>query len=198
MNMVMPTDNAYDIPALRLDRQGKVTSPVVAWGTVARGTPVPGGTVVFYVDDYRFGSLAKDPLQLAQVACTNAAELNLSVYEQTPRAEVIWATYRKRYAARLWQDAGMGVLVDLNVPARHRELCMAGVPPGWKAFATRGYAARPDALRDECAFARVWGGPGTTVLVYGGGRATETLCWSIPEAIWVPAHRDEVNAHVQR
>ena len=146
------------------------------------------GTWVFYVDDYRFGRLLSEPLQLTRTGCKAACEPNITLFEQSARAEVIGATYRKRLVARQWQEHGIDIRVDLNVPARHRDLCMLGVPAGWRAFATRGYAARLPELASELEFAQSSGGPGATTLVYGGGRKVEALCRDMPGAVYVPSH----------
>lgn len=183
--MILPTDNAFDVPSLRLDVQGEIVGPVMPWGSVSRGTRMTG-TWVFYVDDARFSALLRQPLQLAATGCTAIVEVNVTLYEQSPRAEVLWATYRKRYAARLWQEHGVRVFVDLNVPARHRELCMLGVPKGWRSFATRGYARRLDDLRDEHEAACSWAGGIPTMLVYGGGAPVEALCRELAGAVYVP------------
>ena len=183
-----PTDNAFDVPALRLDVQAtEICAPVMPWGAVSRGTRMPG-TFVFYVDDYRFSALLRAPLQLNATGCTTAVEPNITLGEQTPRWVVLGATGRKRACARRWQDAGVRVLVDLNVPHRHRELCMLGVPPGWRAFATRGYANRPDDLIAEHDFAISWAGAMPLLLVYGGGAKVEAMCRGLAGAVYVPDH----------
>jgi hypothetical protein len=187
MTTVYPTDNEWGIPTLRLDQQARVVLPVLPWGSRHRRS-VMTGTWVFYVDDYRFGALEKQPDQLMATGCAGAVELNPSVFDQTPRALVLAATYRKREAARRWQDAGIPVLVDLNVPERHLELSLLGVPRGWRAFATRGYAARPEALTREYEAAREVAGGEPSLLVYGGGSSIEALTRTLPGALYVEAH----------
>jgi hypothetical protein len=184
--MILPTDNAFDVPSLRLDRQAEgVHTPVIPWGSLARGTENPG-TWVFYVDDYRFRALLKDPLQLVETGCNSSIEPNITLTEQSARYEVIAAVGRKRRAARIWQDHGVSVLVDLNVPERFMDDCMLGVPAGWRSFATRGYARRPDDLEREYAVAREWSGGEPLLLVYGGGKGIEELCRRLRGAVYVP------------
>jgi hypothetical protein len=185
-----PTDNEWGVPLLRLDMQAKIVTPVLRWGSRSRGA-VMTGTYVFYVEDSRFTALAKRPDQLLPTRCAGAGELNFTLFEQTPAAEVLWATYRKRLVARQWQDAGVPVMVDLNVPDRHRELCLLGVPNGWHSFATRGYAARPEVLRAEWGRARESGGEATTLLVFGGGPKIEAMCRELPGAVYAPSHWEE-------
>lgn len=191
MSDLYPTDNDWGVPTLRLDMQASVVAPVMPWGSRSRGATM-SGTWVFYVDDYRFGAVAKQPLQVLPTACNACCELNFTCYEQTPRAEVLWSTYRKRSVARQWQDAGLPVFVDLNVPERHRELCLLGVPQGWRSFATRGYAQRPEALRSEHRRAFEFAGAGLLMLVYGGGPKIEELCRSLTGAVYAPSHWETV------
>ena len=179
------------MPTLRLDRQAHVELPVVPWGSRDRRALMTG-TWVFYADDYRFSALAKAPLQVLPTRCKALVELNFSCFEQTPRAEVLWATYRKRLVARQWQDAGIPVFVDMNVPERHRELCLLGVPNGWRSFATRGYASRIDSLVREHARAFEIAGNGLLFLVYGGGPKIEERCRSLTGAVYAPSHWETV------
>ncbi|HEU4544380.1 MAG TPA: DUF4417 domain-containing protein [Jiangellaceae bacterium] len=182
-----PSSNEWGIPDLRIDRQAEIVPPVMPWGSRSRGAKMTG-TWVFYVDDYRFGALEKQPLQLVATGCNGAAELNFTIYDQATRAEAIWATYRKRAVARQWQDAGINVLVDLNVPEQLRDLCLLGVPLGWRSFATRSYSARPEALRSEWRAAREFAGDALTMLVFSGGPDTEKLCRELPGTVYVPGH----------
>jgi hypothetical protein len=188
-----PTDNAFDIPVLRLDRQATtIETPVMPWGAVSRGTRM-AGTWVFYVDDSRFTALLRDPLQLLATGCTAAAEPNVTLHETSPRAEVLWALYRKRAAARAWQDAGVRVLVDLNVPRRFHDLALLGVPHGWTAYATRGYHLRLDDLDAELALSRTRSAC-PTLLVYGGGAKVEARCRERAGCIYVPDHMQRLRA----
>lgn len=189
--IVLPSDNQWDVPTLRLDTQAEfVELPVIAWGSRARGA-VMTGTWSFYGDDYRWSAVAKAPVQVVATGCKAAIELNFSVFDQTPRAEILWSVYRKRLVARQWQDAGVRVFVDLNVPAAHRELCLLGVPAGWRAFATRGYARRLDDLQGEWATAYDRAGDALLFLVYGGGPKVEVACRELTGAVYVPSHFDK-------
>lgn len=182
---LLPSDNASGVPSLIGSGACEIPTPVIPWGSVARGTANPG-TWVFYVDDYRFSALLRDPLQLTATGCKAAVEPNTTLFEQTPRYEVLAAVGRKRRAARLWQEAGVLVFVDLNVPERWAEDCLLGVPRGWRAFATRGYANRQADLVREHAIAAYAAGGRPLLLVYGGGREIEGLCRSLPGAAYVP------------
>jgi hypothetical protein len=188
-----PSSNEWDVPALRLDMQPTcVPSPVLPWGSVARSRHMPG-TWSLYVSDARFSALLRHPERLAETGCGAAVEPNISIYDQSPRAEVLWATYRKRLCVRTWQDLGLPTFVDLNVPARHRELCMLGVPRGYRAFASRGYSRCPEDLVEEHAQATAWAGGEPLFLVVGGSPRIEALCRELPGAVFAPDHRRELH-----
>lgn len=182
---IWPSTNEWGIPDLLLSLQGSIEPPVTVWGSIGRGRSM-GGTWVFFTDDSRFAALVRNPLPVPQSRCKHCGELNLSLFDQSSPAEALWATYRKRCVSRAWQDRGLGILVDLNVPARHREVCMLGVPAGWRSFATRGYRERLDELVDELRFSREWGGTSAVTLVYGGGKQVEQVCREHPGAVWIP------------
>lgn len=183
------SDNEWGIPTLDIRMQARVETPVCAWGNRARSA-VMTGTWVFYVDDYRFKALLRQPKRILESKCVAAVEPNISVFDDSTRAEALWATYQKRTCAREWQEAGVRILVDLNVPERHMDLSLLGVPSGWTSYATRGYAQRSDALVREHAVAKAHGGPSATLLVYGGGSQIEQLCRTLPGAVWVPGHSE--------
>jgi hypothetical protein len=60
----------------------------------------------------------------------------------------------------------------------HYELNLLGIPPGWKAFATRGYTERIDATYQEYEQAKRIAGEGVTpvFVVYGGGKDVKAEC----------------------
>ena len=184
---VAPADD-WGVPRLLADRQGEIALPVVTWGSCKRGTYNPG-TWAFYTDDYRFRALLSDPGPLLRSGCVSVVEPNFTLFDQTARAECLWTTYRKRTFSRACQEAGLGILVDLNFPHRAADVCMRGVPVGWSAFATRGYSERLDDLRAELSFARVWSRDRATVLVYGGGRQVQDFCAGQPDVVWVADQR---------
>jgi hypothetical protein len=191
---IFPTDNDWGIPALRLDLQGcPIVPPVCSWGSVARTAHMPG-TWVFYTEDRRFGGVLREPGQLFVTGCNSAAEPNITLYDDTQWAVACHAVYRKRLCARLWQEEGIRVLVDLNVPERHSRLNLAGVPRGWRAYATRGYHARPNDLEREVSLADEWSGGNATVLVVGGGERVREQCLGLPGAVWVQDHMAQFRA----
>ena len=102
-----PTDNEYQIPTLLADRQPvHVELPIAPWG--AEGRYKKGiATYHFYVDDYRFEQLFKNPILLLQSGCRAVVEPNVSIHDQTPVAIALYQIYRKRYLARYLQECGL-------------------------------------------------------------------------------------------
>jgi hypothetical protein len=191
---LLPTDNGFDVPSLRADLQAtEIPSPVLPWGAISRARAMLG-TFHFYTHDVRFSAFLKDPPQILETGCTVAVEPNISIFEQMPRWEVIHGVGRKRTVAAHLQALGVRILVDINVPMRFRDIAMAGVPRGWRAFATRGYAERPDDLREEHDLACEWARGVPLMLVVGGGRGIEELCRTLAGVAWVPDYRSQVRA----
>lgn len=163
-------------PVYQVD--GGVPLPVWAWGSVARDTH-NRGMWHFYVDDKRFGAVLDDPSRVLASGPAACTEPNVSVYDDTPLAVVLHATYRKRVVSRAWQVAGVRVMVDVNLPARvlERDEWRLGVPDGWQAFSTRGYDRRIEALDTEYDAARRVATVNQPVfLVVGGGEKVRDWC----------------------
>jgi hypothetical protein len=151
------------------------------WGAASRRSRT-FGTVGFYVDDYRFTHLWANPRAVPASGAVAAIEPNFSVVEASPRAVAVWATYRKRWLARYWQQAGLRIWVDLCTA--HHDIALLGVPDGWRSFATRAFDARIDDLDDELELARTFHDD-ATLLVYSGGKAVREWCQA-HDALHVP------------
>jgi hypothetical protein len=189
---MLPSDNEWGIPCLDPALQAvDIPQPVLHWGSRQRGARHTG-TWSFYVDDYRFEAVLSDVAPVVRTGCAAACELNLTLRDHAPRALVIAATYRKRRVAALLQARLISTFVDLCVPAETRPWSMLGVPRGWRAFSTRGYAARPAEVRDEYAFAEQWAGRQPLLLVVGGGESIRSVCSELPGAVWCPGHKPKV------
>jgi hypothetical protein len=134
---IFPSDNEWGVPVLRLDRCAEyIVRPVTKWGVIPRNREMTG-TYHFYTDDYKFNALWTDPSPVIRSNCAVAVEPNISTDDPTPRAQVLGSIYRKRWIARLWQEEGIRIIVDLNVADAVLDLALLGVPDGWRAFATR-------------------------------------------------------------
>ena len=171
------SDNKFEIPNLLLDQQPKhVELPLNPWGANSR-LRKDVNTYHFYVDDYRFEALFKDPIKLLQSGCKQIVEPNCSCHDQTPIAMGIYQIYRKRYLARYFQECGVKVWVDLNVSHRFIEYNKLGVPKGYNAFFTRGLDGWMESLKSDLKVAQeISGLEKPNLCVYGGGDEIQEFC----------------------
>ena len=175
-DILFPSDNRYDIPCLRLDRQaGHLGLPFVPYGTGRRTKRV--ATLHFYVDDYRFNALWKNPAKIFDNNPAAAVECNYSLFDTTPLAFGLQFIYQKRWMARYWQENGIRIYVDLNVSSKFFEYNRMGVPDGWNAFATRGALGGLELLKAKFNQARqISGFDSPNLIVYGGGKEVHEFC----------------------
>ncbi|MCF0219336.1 MAG: DUF4417 domain-containing protein [Muribaculaceae bacterium] len=173
-----PSDNEYEIPCLRLDRQPKngLLLPFSGLGTNAR-IKTNIATYHFYVDDYRFQNIWLHPERLVKSGCQEVIEPNFSLFQTTPIAYGMQLLYKKRWIARWLQECGIRVWVDLNVAPKFREVNMMGVPHGYNAFVTRGHAGELCQIEAEFKVAKeISGMQIPNLLVYGGGKDVQEYC----------------------
>jgi len=170
------SNNAFEIPNLLLERQaGKLQLPLWGYGSVRRNSVV--NTVHFYVDDYRFENIWKNPEKLLNGNIKAVMEPNLSLFDITPIAYGIHQIYKKRWIARYLQENAILVYADLNVSPKFYAYNRMGIPKGYNAFSTRGYADMMHLLEEELAIARDISGLQTpNLIVYGGGKKVKSFC----------------------
>lgn len=175
-DIIYTSDNLYDIPCLRLDRQaGQLELPFVPYGTGRKNRRV--ATLHFYVDDYRFNALWKNPAKIFDNNPAAAVECNYSLFDTTPLAFGLQFIYQKRWMARYWQENGIRIYVDLNVSSKFFEYNRMGVPDGWNAFATRGALGGLELLKAKFNQARqISGLDSPNLIVYGGGKEVHDFC----------------------
>ena len=174
---VYPSNNEFDIPTLLTDNMPvHLELPLNPWGAEARYKK--GITTYhFYVDDYRFEQLFKDPVSLLMSGCKAIVEPNCSIHDQTPMAHAIWQTYRKRYLCRYLQECGLQIWVDLNVSPHFEEINALGVPEGYNAFCTRGVSGWLNTTERHWEMAkRISGLDKPNMFVYGGGDDVAKWC----------------------
>lgn len=174
---VYPSNNEFDIPTLLTDNMPvHLELPLNPWGAEARYKK--GITTYhFYVDDYRFEQLFKDPIKLLESGCRAIVEPNCSIHDQTPMAHAIWQTYRKRYLCRYLQECGLQIWVDLNVSPHFEEINALGVPDGYNAFCTRGVSGWLETTERHWRMAqRISGLDKPNMFVYGGGDDVAEWC----------------------
>lgn len=177
INWIFPTNNEWGIPVLSLDMQGKWPElPINIWGAKARTNKLKG-TIFHYTDDYRMSGHWKNPSKLIETEITLVGEVNYTISLQSPKAIAIQKIFQKRWLSRYWGEAGIKILVDLNVPTEFEEIALLGVPKGWKAYCTHGYSERIQATYDEYEMAcRHAQSREIYFTVYGGGRKVKEEC----------------------
>jgi len=177
-DVIYPSDNVYEIPCMRLDKQPEsgLLMPFQAWGVNTRQKKVIG-TYHFYVDDYRFDAIWKDPAKIIASGCQSVVEPNFSLFDTTPVAYGLYLIYKKRWLSRWLQEQGVTIWVDLNVSKKFYDYNLLGIPAGYNAFCTRGYADRVADLSAEIAIARrISGKDKPNMIVYGGGHEVQRIC----------------------
>lgn len=176
-DVLYASDNDFDIPTLLTEQMaGKLELPFSPWGANSR-LRKDVTTYHFYVDDYRFEHLFKDPVKLLMSGCKAVVEPNCSCHDQTPIAWGIQLIYKKRWLARYFQECGIKVYADLNVAHKFIEYNKMGIPKGYNAFFTRGLDGWMDSLESDLAVAQeISGLECPNLVVYGGGKEIKKFC----------------------
>lgn len=176
-DVLYESDNVFEIPNLLLEMQaGKVELPLSPWGANSR-LRKDVATYHFYVDDYRFEALFKDPIKLLMSGCKAVVEPNCSCHDQTPIAWGIQLIYKKRYLSRYFQECGIKVYADLNVSHKFIEYNKMGIPKGYNAFFTRGLDGWMESLKSDLHVAQeISGLEKPNLIVYGGGDEIKDFC----------------------
>lgn len=176
-DVLFDSNNEFEIPNLLLDKQARrVELPITPWGANSR-LRKDVCTYHFYVDDYRFENLWKDPLNLINSDCKAIVEPNCSLHDQTPIAFGLQMIYKKRWLARYMQELGVLVFADLNVSSKFTEYNKMGIPQGYDAFFTRGLTDFPQMLESDLEVAKsISGKDRPNLVVYGGGVMARDFC----------------------
>lgn len=169
-----PSSNMLGVPDLRLDMQAEFADiPFVCFGEQKRTFQMNNtGTLHFYTDDYRFTAIYEHPERVLQHHPRNIVEPNFSLFQDMEPAFGLQAIYKKRWIARMMQEKGIRVFVDLNVASKFYKLNLLGVPFGWTSYCTRGYSDRLEYLEFEYMMAKKHSGgnSGFIFVIYNGGQ----------------------------
>jgi hypothetical protein len=196
-DVLLPSRNSLQIPDLRLDRCADyIDAKICRWGRLNRSKLRNAAFVHFYTDDRKFSHLWAHMEYLWNLKIVTMVEPNFSLSPVTPYAVAIWRTYQKRFIAKMAQDHGLKILVDLNVPAIFEELNLVGVPLGYNAFSMRAYNGNgeEELLRAWGVAQTVAGSKSPLFFVYGGGKDARLLSRSQG---WVWCEEDS-HAHEKR
>jgi len=176
-DVLYESNNKFDIPNLLLEKQaGHLELPLSPWGANSR-LRKDVATYHFYVDDYRFEALFKDPINLLTSGCKAIVEPNCSLHDQTPIAWGLQLIYKKRFLARYMQECGVKVYADLNVSQKFVEYNKMGIPEGYNAFFTRGLDGWMESLKSDLKVAQeISGLKNPNLAVYGGGDEIKKFC----------------------
>lgn len=176
-DVLYESDNEMEIPNLLLEMQaGKVELPLSPWGANSR-LRKDVATYHFYVDDYRFEALFKDPIKILTSGCKAIVEPNCSCHDQTPIAWGVQLIYKKRWLSRYFQECGIKVYADLNVSHKFIEYNKMGIPKGYNAFFTRGLDGWMESLKSDLQVAQeISGLERPNLVVYGGGEEIQDFC----------------------
>lgn len=179
-------------PSLDIRLQAdRIHDPFLVWGSISRKRFMPG-TYAFYCDDYKFEALWSNPATLVKTGCAVAVEPNFSLNDSMSVIVAAYHIYRKRWLAQFWQQHGVKIFVDVNVPKRFATLNLRGVPKGWSAYCTRvqkGYHA--DILNDY-AICRQHAGREPFFVVYGGDNGFARKLCEKHNWFWIPDKRSAI------
>jgi len=131
-DVVFPSNNPWGLPDLREDMLGTVP-PTVTWGgqgdhedtpylyvyrSAAMPTVKKAGALAFYIDDEKFDIIWYNAVyfveQMKEQKFDNLIGPDFSLWRDTPLAMQLYNTFRSRWCARYWQEAGFKVIPSLN------------------------------------------------------------------------------------
>jgi hypothetical protein len=142
MRFLWPRTGKYGIPCL--EPTDFTPTMLAAWHDPhgRQDAADTGGAVHFFLDDYRFEPVWKNPEKyLPRVQDVGAALTpDFSIWRDMPYAIQIWQTYRARWLGAFWQHHGIKVIptVSWGEPDTY-DFCFEGLPQqGTLAISTVG------------------------------------------------------------
>jgi len=204
-----PSDLPWGIPPLLEERLSPIPQPLETWAgfdqataapemwwlynwgtdTVLKRLPGPKLVQAFYCDDDRFERFWNQPARYTSaVVAAGVSRIispNFSMWFHMPRAVQLYQTYRARWMGRFFQEAGLGLIPDLNwSDVASLEYAMIGLPVGAPALAIQLQTmAGTDAMAQACeglSHALTVLQP-ESLLVYGSGDADRVMARVNPD-----------------
>lgn len=131
-SQVFPSDNEYGIPTIA--RNSIMPSALIQWGSRPKLLEVEeesNTAVHFFLDDYRFESLWRNPERNLDALLRIGLVLSpdFSLWRDMPIAMQIWQVYRNRWLGCFWQAYGIWVIPTISWSQPHA-FCYMGVEPG--------------------------------------------------------------------
>lgn len=161
-NAVFKSNLPFDIPALKTDRLFSLPTGIIKtfsgadtrwaeedtpdtwWVYVYKSAgvdavPKDRSMVCFYTDDSAFEQVWNDPVKYTRRMLDKGFRVsmcpNYSLWDNMPEASWVWNTYRSRWLARFFQEAGIYIIPDIVFPGgegdkweRVLEYLFAGIP----------------------------------------------------------------------
>jgi hypothetical protein len=172
------SSNEYGIPDLDINMQADYFDYPLTWGSVARTKQFVGKTISFYTDDYRYTKLWERPDYVWRSGAPSFIQPNFSTSDAQPLWVAANVIGKKFWLSRYWQSKGMRCFVDLNVSPKWEYLNLAGVPLGYRAYASRVHKNDTlDTLTHQADLAESHAGTDDILFVIIGNRKEiEALC----------------------
>jgi hypothetical protein len=128
-----PADNHWGIPTIARQHI-RPPACLLPWGSRPQLLSVPPASrtaIHFFLDDYRFESLWRNPARnldaLSQIGCVLSPDF--SIWREMPVALQIFQVYRNRWLGCFWQARGLQVIPTVSW-AQADDFCFAGIERG--------------------------------------------------------------------
>lgn len=133
LRQVFESASAWQIPDIR--PSSFVPANLAAWNMPRHReyAAVSGGSLHFFLDDYRFENVWSSPERLLPRVTAVGAALtpDFSIWRDMPRPAQLWNVYRSRWCGAYWQSHGVEVIPTACWATPDTfEFCFDGIPTG--------------------------------------------------------------------
>jgi len=156
-DMRFDSNEPFGIPMLREDRLAEIPEGLETWagdrvvtevgqnpylliyGQACTKLDFKNTVLSFYVDDAVFEpiwiSIEKYTARFLNAGFKAVVSINFSLWPEQAEAVHIYQTYRSRWTARYFQEAGLNLIPDVNwASSRNYHFCFSGIPKGAPAI----------------------------------------------------------------